>query len=202
VYLRFHLRRCIMSISIPGTLNVIERQGRKGAFMVAELQTEIGSFDLKHRVLEQFSEGAYEGIFIITRIFNQAVSWKNGTWTKLCADLDWEALRIMAQSDEVGTSDSLAMAQIMAEAEAEEEPKQETAPAAVVPPRQVEAQADDAAVYDLDTLTVLIMDGVPRIRLDATLEDRRLFTELRNALKNAGYRFDGKTQSWYFPEAA
>ena len=191
-----------MSISIPGTLNVIERQGRKGAFMVAELQTEIGSFDLKHRVLEQFSEGAYEGIFIINRIFNQAVSWKNGTWTKLCADLDWEALRIMAQSDEVGTSDSLAMAQIMAEAEAEEEPKQETAPAAVVPPRQVEAQADDAAVYDLDTLTVLIMDGVPRIRLDATLEDRRLFTELRNALKNAGYRFDGKTQSWYFPEAA
>ena len=191
-----------MSISIPGTLNVIERQGRKGAFMVAELQTEIGSFALKHRVLEQFSEGAYEGIFIITRIFNQAVSWKNGTWTKLCADLDWEALRIMAQSDEVGTSDSLAMAQIMAEAEAEEEPKQETAPAAVVPPRQVEAQADDAAVYDLDTLTVLIMDGVPRIRLDATLEDRRLFTELRNALKSAGYRFDGKTQSWYFPEAA
>ena len=191
-----------MSISIPGTLNVIERQGRKGAFMVAELQTEIGSFDLKHRVLEQFSEGAYEGIFIITRIFNQAVSWKNGTWTKLCADLDWEALRIMAQSDEVGTSDSLAMAQIMAEAEAEEEPKQETAPAAVVPPRQVEAQAEDAAVYDLDTLTVLIMDGVPRIRLDATLEDRRLFTELRNALKSAGYRFDGKTQSWYFPEAA
>ena len=191
-----------MSISIPGTLNVIERQGRKGAFMVAELQTEIGSFDLKHRVLEQFSEGAYEGIFIITRIFNQAVSWKNGTWTKLCADLDWEALRIMAQSDEVGTSDSLAMAQIMAEAEAEEEPKQETAPADVVPPRQVEAQADDAAVYDLDTLTVLIMDGVPRIRLDATLEDRRLFTELRNALKSAGYRFDGKTQSWYFPEAA
>ena len=191
-----------MSISIPGTLNVIERQGRKGAFMVAELQTEIGSFDLKHRVLEQFSEGAYEGIFIITRIFNQAVSWENGTWTKRCADLDWEALRIMAQSDEVGTSDSLAMAQIMAEAEAEEEPKQETAPAAVVPPRQVEAQADDAAVYDLDTLTVLIMDGVPRIRLDATLEDRRLFTELRNALKSAGYRFDGKTQSWYFPEAA
>lgn len=191
-----------MSISIPGTLNVVERSGRNGIFMVAELQTEIGSFDLKHRVLEQFSEGAYEGIFIITRIFNQAVSWKNGTWTKLCADLDWEALRIMAQSDEVGTSDSLAMAQIMAEAEAEEEPKQETAPAAVVPPRQVEAQADDAAVYDLDTLTVLIMDGVPRIRLDATLEDRRLFTELRNALKSAGYRFDGKTQSWYFPEAA
>ena len=191
-----------MSISIPGTLNVIERQGRKGAFMVAELQTEIGSFDLKHRVLEQFSEGAYEGIFIITRIFNQAANWRNGTRAKLCAGLGWEALRIMAQSDEVGTSDSLAMAQIMAEAEAEEEPKQETAPAAVVPPRQVEAQADDAAVYDLDTLTVLIMDGVPRIRLDATLEDRRLFTELRNALKSAGYRFDGKTQSWYFPEAA
>lgn len=41
-----------MSISIPGTLNVVERSGRNGIFMVAELQTEIGSFDLKHRVLE------------------------------------------------------------------------------------------------------------------------------------------------------
>ena len=36
-----------MSISIPGTLNVIERQGRKGAFMVAELQTEIRRIDFK-----------------------------------------------------------------------------------------------------------------------------------------------------------
>ena len=77
-----------MSISIPGNLNVLERHGRNGAFMVAELQTEIGVFDVKHRVLEQFSEGSYDGVFIITRIFNQAVTWKNGTWTKLCAELD------------------------------------------------------------------------------------------------------------------
>ncbi len=36
---------------------LLNAEGRKGIFMVdLQLQTEIGSFDLKHRMLEQFSE--------------------------------------------------------------------------------------------------------------------------------------------------
>lgn len=191
-----------MSISIPGTLNVLERQGRNGPFMVAELETEIGNFDLKHRVLEQFSEGAYEGVFVITRIFNQAVSWKNGTWTKLCADLDWEALRILAQSNDVdGSSESLAVAQIIAEAcdEAVQHHNQDfkQPPAVATEALQLDAEA----VYDRDMLSQLIMDGVKHIKLDATMDDRNLFRELRQTLDRAGYSFQGRTQSWLFDAA-
>ena len=191
-----------MSISIPGTLNVLERQGRNGAFMVAELETEIGNFDLKHRVLEQFSEGAYEGVFVITRIFNQAMSWKNGTWTKLCAELDWETLKILAQSDDVdAASDSLAVAQIMAEAQ--DEAVQHHAQGFKQPPAvATEAlQLDAEAVYDRDMLSQLIMDGAKHIKLDATMDDRKLFRELRQTLDQAGYSFQGRTQSWLFDPA-
>ena len=193
-----------MSISIPGTLNVLERQGRNGAFMVAELETEIGNFDLKHRVLEQFSEGAYEGVFVITRIFNQAVSWKNGTWTKLCAELDWEALKILAQSDDVdAVSDSLAVAQIMAEAQDEAvQHHNQVAKQSATESDSALTSEDEAAVYDRDALSQLIMDGAKHIKLDATMEDRDLFREFRQILRDAGYRFDGRSQSWFFPDAA
>ncbi len=194
-----------MSISIPGTLSVLERQGKNGTFMVAELQTEIGNFDLKHRVLEQFSEGSYEGIFIITRVFNQAVTWKNGTWTKLCADLDWEALKILAQSDDVGGSDSLAVAQLVAEAQDDavhhHEPAAKQDSSAEANPSS-KSSNNDEAVYDREVLSQLVMSGTKYIKLDATMEDRDLFREFREVLRNAGYRFDGRSQSWFFPDAA
>ena len=162
-------------------------------------------FDLKHRVLEQFSEGSYEGIFIITRVFNQAVTWKNGTWTKLCADLDWEALKILAQSDDVGGSDSLAVAQLVAEAQDDavhhHEPAAKQDSSAEANPSS-KSSNNDEAVYDREVLSQLVMSGTKYIKLDATMEDRDLFREFREVLRNAGYRFDGRSQSWFFPDAA
>ena len=192
-----------MSISIPGNLNVLERHGRNGAFMVAELQTEIGVFDVKHRVLEQFSEGSYDGVFIITRIFNQAVTWKNGTWTKLCAELDWEALRILAQSDEVEASDTMAVAQIVAEAQESEHVAAVDKPAGQsTSPSQAFRSEEEEEVYDHDRLSQLIMAGEKRIKLDATMDDRKLFAQLRQKLRDSGYHFEGKSQSWLFSDAA
>ena len=78
-----------MSFSLPGTLNVIERNGRNGPFTVAELNTDVGVFKIKHRVLEQFDQGAYSGVFIVTRIYNQSNFSKGQIWVSLCADLDW-----------------------------------------------------------------------------------------------------------------
>ena len=89
-----------MSFSLSGTLNVIERNGRNGPFTVAELNTDVGVFKIKHRVLEQFDQGAYSGVFIVTRIYNQSNFSKGQIWVSLCADLDWDALQIMAQSEQ------------------------------------------------------------------------------------------------------
>ncbi|ATD64974.1 DUF3275 family protein [Neisseria weixii] len=184
-----------MSVSIPATLNVVEKTGRNGVFMAAELITDIGTFDLKHRVLEQFSQGTYRGMFTIIRIFNQSVSWKNGTWTKLCAELDWEALRILAQSDETVPSTAMAVAEMVAEEEAE------TVTAQITPP-----QADAPALFDEDDLVAdmaqlqLKVSRAEPVKLDATMEDRNAFRQLRDELKAHGYRFDGRTQSWSLAE--
>lgn len=190
-----------MSYSIPATLNVIERTGRKGAFMVAELITDIGTFDLKHRVLEQFQEGSYHGVFIITRVYTQSVTWKNGTWTKLCADLDWEALRIMAQSEEAIPSTGLAVAEMVAEETASIEAESPTPVSQPTAPVQVVSATvgDDDLISDMDTLKLRISLSEP-VKLDATMEDRTLFRKLRDELKTQGYRFNAFDQSWILAE--
>lgn len=180
-----------MSVSIPGTLNIVEKNGRNGVFMVAELVTEIGTFDLKHRILEQFSAGTYDGVFTIVRVFNLGVNWKGGTWTKLCAELDWEDLRVLAQSEETLPSTAMAVAEMIVD-ETHDEPAPEITPQAAVQP----VFYDEDLVSDMDQLQQRISDGEP-VKLDASMEDRAAFRQLRDELKAAGYRFDGKSQSWF-----
>jgi hypothetical protein len=190
-----------MSFSLSGTLNVIERNGRNGPFTVAELNTDVGVFKIKHRVLEQFDQGAYSGVFIITRIYNQSNFSKGQIWVSLCADLDWDALQIMAQSEQVHVSTSMAVAEIVGE---DEEAHPTTAVADLAKPtaNTVPQIDDDEAVADMATLQCLLADHAAYIKLDASIEDRTLFRQLRDALKERGYRFDGNSQSWFLPEAA
>lgn len=187
-----------MSVTLPATLNVIEKTGRNGVFMAAELITDIGTFDLKHRVLEQFSQGTYSGVFTILRIYNQSVSWKNGTWTKLCAELDWEALRIMAQSEETVPSSAMAVAEMVAEEEAVT--TQVTASAEAVSASTPNMSSDEDLVSDMAQLQ-LKLDASAPVKLDITMEDRQALRELRDRMKAHGYRFDGNSQSWH-PAAA
>ena len=191
-----------MSFSLPGTLNVIERNGRNGPFTVAELNTDVGVFKIKHRVLEQFDQGAYSGVFIVTRIYNQSNFSKGQIWVSLCADLDWDAWQMMAQSEQVQVSTSMAVAEIVGEDEETHPPA-----AAAATPTEPAAKAappmdDDEAVADMATLQRLLADHAAYVKLDASIEDRTLFRQLRDALKEAGYRFDGNNQSWFLPQVA
>ena len=131
-----------MSIAIPGKLTVIERNGSRGIFTVGELQTQIGAFQIKHRVLDQFPEGSYDGLFYLTRVYNQSNFAKGRIWVSLYADLDWEQLQIMAQNHVAEVSESLQMAGIAAEQEEETPPPvKPAAPAASVPADATEPPA-------------------------------------------------------------
>ena len=91
-----------MSISIPGTLQVIRRTGKNGDFSVGELITDIGRFRVKHKVLDEFEQGSCKGVFVITEVFNVISTTKSGQiWGNLCADLDWDFLKVMAQTEPV-----------------------------------------------------------------------------------------------------
>lgn len=195
-----------MSISLAGKLTVVERNGKNGAFMVAELQTEIGIFKVKHRTLDQFPEGSFSGVFHITRVYNQSNFAKGQIWVSLYADLDWDALQIMAQNQVSEISESL---EVVAMVEESEEAAVAPAPlvtesrsdaaqtvSPVLPSHQASVSEEDDLVDSHQQLDSLIEQGVAKIKLDASLDDRHLFRELRDKLKQSGYGYDVQSQSW------
>ncbi|PSU45735.1 hypothetical protein C9J12_21060 [Photobacterium frigidiphilum] len=56
-------------IQVPGHLTIKTVSGRFGAFNVGHLNLEIGTFAVKDALLEEYSEGVYQGIFAIKRIY-------------------------------------------------------------------------------------------------------------------------------------
>lgn len=56
-------------IQVPGHLTIKTVSGRYGAFNVGHLNLEIGTFAVKDALLEEYSEGVYQGIFAIKRIY-------------------------------------------------------------------------------------------------------------------------------------
>ena len=181
-----------MSINIAGSLQVIVRSGRNGDFTVGELSTEIGKFRIKNPVLDEFEAGSYEGVFLITRIFNITnVTTTGQVWVSLCADLDWEALKIMNQSETVEseTLETVAMIEEVVETQPEPVSEQETT-------------HDDDLISDLDALQALLEANADEIKLDSTLTDRDLFRQLREAIKaTEKYRFMANGQKWVRKEA-
>jgi hypothetical protein len=55
-------------ITLPGQLAIKTIHGRNGDFNVGRLLTSIGEFVIKNAELDQYSEGKYDGDFIITEI--------------------------------------------------------------------------------------------------------------------------------------
>jgi len=55
-------------ITIPGQLAIKTIHGRNGDFNVGRLATSIGEFVVKNAELDQYTEGKYEGDFIIAEI--------------------------------------------------------------------------------------------------------------------------------------
>lgn len=200
-----------MSIAIPGKLTVIERNGSRGIFTVGELQTQIGAFQIKHRVLDQFPEGSYDGMFYLTRVYNQSNFAKGRIWVSLYADLDWEQLQIMAQNQVAEVSESLQMAGIAAEQEEDllpplappAAPAVAAAPADTVPvsasdvPDTAAVREDDSLADSMEKLEGMLAAEMPVICLDPSMDDRNLFRQLREAVKQQGYRFHAPTQSWH-----
>ncbi|XEV15004.1 DUF3275 family protein (plasmid) [Vibrio alginolyticus] len=56
-------------VQIPGTLTIKTVTGRYGDFNVATLDCDIGRFAIRDAVLDEYSEGTYQGTFGVKRIF-------------------------------------------------------------------------------------------------------------------------------------
>jgi hypothetical protein len=77
-----------MSVQVRGTLIVQAKKGRKGEFKVADLATEIGEFEVKDALIEEFEPGSYTGDFIIKWIEPDSFSWRGRVFVKNRATLE------------------------------------------------------------------------------------------------------------------
>ena len=202
-------------IKIPGRLTVRTIHGRNGPFNVGRLAASIGEFVIKDPQLDQFSEGVFEGEFLLLEI-RPASYFASG---RLVVEVRAKVGEMLLTEDGMLVTqhgprfDSAEMDPL--EEEAAPAPPVPPAPPAPgsgepmappAPPSQGEAgevpgpQPPDAyasgqeANPDAELFGLLWPLG-QSVKLDPTV-DRALFRRQVSRLKELGYRFQAPTQTW------
>lgn len=189
-------------IQLAGKLTVRQITGRKGAFAVADLISEVGTFKVKDPILDQFEEGEYRGTFHVERIYPDSYIYFGRVVTE-----------IRAQVSGFELDQEIAPATPAAPAEPDPADREgsaaQAAPAAATPASVVEHAAPEASggtagdesqnddpdqVLFGDELYALVQE-CKNVKLDPTI-DRTKFRQQRDRLKALGYGFDAPTQSW------
>lgn len=203
-------------IRISGILNVKSIKGSRGAFSVGELSTPVGNFKVKDQILDQFSEGSYEGEFLVSQIFPASYVHYGKVITEVRARLaeiflpNGEEKPLPEQSvppepdpvEEIQSSTSATTAAVVDVAIV----TSTTGAISDTPADQQHdlpgaAGSDNAeAAPDLVLFGTELYGAVAKqeaVKLDPTV-DRLKFREQRDRLKELGYRFDAARQSWGF----
>ena len=170
---------------LMGTLAIREINGRNGPFKVGTLHTSLGEFAVKDSLLDQYDPGSYEGEFQIERIFQGHYIAGGRSVTEIRAqlanisinDIDAEAPKpIEAEPDPIDT-----------------EVKPESAPSK----HEEKTTLDDKNPED-DKLFGLLMPLEDTVTLDPSV-DRKVLRAQTVRLKELGYEFDAKSQTWKKP---
>lgn len=189
-----------MTVRIKGTLVIKEIKGANGKFCVGDLNTPEGDFKIKEPILDQFEEGRYEGEFIVERFYLSSYVWRGKSTT----DIRAKVTEIFLDTIEEG---------MVEDAPAELDPIS-TEPASL-PDQTVDAPVpatvvDDAGgelnpvyqellnLFGADLARLVFVQE--EVKLDPTV-DRALFRQQRDKLKESGYTFDAKSQTWLFKAA-
>jgi len=202
-------------ITVPGQLAIKTIHGRNGDFNVGRLATSIGEFVVKNAELDQYTEGKYEGDFVIAEIRPSTYN-ANGrmvieiravlggmTLSNIDALSRDEARRLSPQEVDPIDEEAQAPATVAPKAPARaksrntRDPLVDTTPfgserAAASP--EASAESDDAALFGaLWPLGAIV-------KLDATV-DRRVLRQQRDRLGALGYEFAPLSQDWHLARA-
>lgn len=192
-----------MAIRVRGTLSIQRKTSARGAFNVGELASQIGLFEIKDSLIEEFEPGKYTGEFIISWIEPDSFSWRGRVFVKVRATLD-EIL--IDEADEGAPAPSAPPEpdpiEQQAPAQAKVPPNQETPAPQAAPVKAAskpESKSVDAELFG-EELLALLQDCAP-IKLDPAV-DREQFRQQRDRLKEIGYSFDAKAQTWSIKDLA
>jgi len=202
-------------ITIPGQLAIETRRGRYGNFNVGQLRTSIGQFAVKDPELDQYTEGKYDGEFVVVEIRQQTYATNGRIVSEMRAYLGGmtlsnidaltkdDAQRLAAQEpDPIDQEPKVATTAgpppaatpvtepaAQTDSTPESSPSNASATAALAPAKTSGDDADSQLFGPLWPLAV-------RFKLDTTI-DRRLIRQQCGRLDALNYDFDPKTQEWY-----
>lgn len=194
-----------MSIRVRGTITIQRKTSARGAFNIGDLVTEIGEFEVKDSLIEEFEPGKYAGEFIVKWIAPESFSWRGRVFVKMRATLD-EILIDQADEGESTPASPPEPDPIEHPPAAALLPAEHSASASASAPAPTKAPAApgssddaDAELFGAELFAQLQARGI--IKLDPTV-DRLQFRSQRDRLKELGYGFDAKSQAWSAKELA
>jgi hypothetical protein len=185
-----------MSVKINGKLTIKYRNGRNGKFPVGELVTSIGSFTVKDKALEQYSEGTYNGEFVIGNIAQASYAYNGSITMYMLAKLDDFNI------GEYSTGKVVEPAPIEPDP-ADEEPAIPTTHAAK-PINESNVDSDTGEIVgDVDAdltlfgaeLYPLVANNASEVKLDPSV-GRTILRTQADRMKQLGYRFEASQQIW------
>lgn len=207
-----------MAIMVNGTLSVQRINGVRGEFSVGKLKCDIGVLNIKDPQLDQYETGTYQGRFGIARVYSHGYAASTG-----CFIVETRAIldEYIIHSDEPGKLESEVA---LTEIDPLESPSAPTVPTAPVKPASTVAPAvDQHSKPRIDTpeksvkpepsaepvpsapkgdlLAELFGELWPlddEVKLDPTTvrTDPENHRKRCNHLKQSGYAFKAKSQSW------
>ena len=200
-----------MAIRVRGTIIIDRKHSRRGDFNVGDLCTEIGEFEVKDSLIEEFEPGKYTGDFMIKWIEPDSFSWRGRVFVKnraqldaiLIDDIDEQAAAPAAppEPDPIDNPPAPpvpdASQQLGSTSDAASQPADAPQPSpptssASAPPSG--SNADQDLVLFGAELSEALGSRAP-IKLDPTV-DRQQFRAQRDRLKALAYSFDAKSQTW------
>ncbi len=182
-------------ISLSGCLIVKIINGRYGPFRVGSLQTDVGEFSVKDKILDQYDEGSYEGLFDISKIFFSAYTPTGRLVVELRAVLENITL-VNAGAIEPDQFDSLEQDPLDEEKETDDLPAETEVPSESDEPLETNNEGQNKPEKsEGENLFGLLWPLQDSFKLDPTV-DRTVFRQQLKYLKSTGYRFVAVGQYW------
>ncbi|CAD5366586.1 conserved hypothetical protein [Rubrivivax sp. A210] len=193
-----------MSIFVRGTITIQRKTGARGAFSIGDLATEIGEFEVKDPLIEEFEPGKYTGAFLIKWIAPDSFTWRGRVFVKNRATLE----EILIDVADEGADAPSTPPEPDPLDHAPEPAKPAGMPVPEIVPELVggngrgdQSQAASADLVLFGEELIGLVQSLAPIKLDPTV-DRQRFREQRDRLKELGYAFDAKAQTWSIKEHA
>ncbi len=171
---------------LSGRMVVNTISGRFGTFNVGTLYSSIGNFVVKYDGLDEFSEGTYEGRFMVRRTYLKTSPFRVGIIVEPVAEIDDVILDTVTE----GSQETLPAA--IRDPIEEEMEEAGVLPAADLP---TEGQCENQPDGDTKALFGGLWPLGDTVKLDPTV-GRSIFREQRDYLKSNGYIFNSKEQIW------